>query len=87
MGRIIRENDNITAIVEHKDATDAQREIKEINTGMMMMSGVDLKRWLGELSNDNAQGGITLPTLLPWQRPKASESVSTATVCGRSGRR
>ena len=64
MGRIIRENDNITAIVEHKDATDAQREIKEINTGMMMMSGVDLKRWLGELSNDNAQGEYYLTDVI-----------------------
>ena len=64
MGRIIRENDNITAIVEHKDATDAQREIKEINTGMMMMSGADLKRWLGELSNDNAQGEYYLTDVI-----------------------
>lgn len=64
MGRIVRENDNITAIVEHKDATDAQREIKEINTGMMMMSGADLKRWLGDLSNDNAQGEYYLTDVI-----------------------
>lgn len=64
MGRIIRENDNITAIVEHKDATEAQRAIKEINTGMMMMSGADLKRWLGELSNDNAQGEYYLTDVI-----------------------
>lgn len=55
LGRIIRDGDNITAIVEHKDATDEQREIKEINTGIMLMSGSDLKRWLGQLGNDNAQ--------------------------------
>ncbi|MAO28847.1 MAG: bifunctional N-acetylglucosamine-1-phosphate uridyltransferase/glucosamine-1-phosphate acetyltransferase [Alteromonas sp.] len=64
MGRIIRENDNITAIVEHKDASDAQREIKEINTGMMMMSGQDLKRWLNALSNDNAQGEYYLTDVI-----------------------
>jgi len=64
MGRIVRENDNITAIVEHKDATDAQRDIKEINTGMMMMSGADLKRWLGDLSNDNAQGEYYLTDII-----------------------
>ncbi|WP_338519210.1 bifunctional UDP-N-acetylglucosamine diphosphorylase/glucosamine-1-phosphate N-acetyltransferase GlmU [Alteromonas gracilis] len=64
MGRIVRENDNITAIVEHKDATDAQRDIKEINTGMMMMSGADLKRWLGDLSNDNAQGEYYLTDVI-----------------------
>ena len=64
MGRIVRENNNITAIVEHKDATDLQREIKEINTGMMMMAGADLKRWLGNLSNDNAQGEFYLTDVI-----------------------
>lgn len=64
MGRIVRENNNITAIVEHKDATDVQREIKEINTGMMMMAGADLKRWLGDVSNDNAQGEFYLTDVI-----------------------
>lgn len=64
MGRIVREHDNITAIVEHKDATDAQREIKEINTGMMVMAGRDLKRWLGQLNNDNAQGEFYLTDVI-----------------------
>ncbi|MEQ5809768.1 bifunctional UDP-N-acetylglucosamine diphosphorylase/glucosamine-1-phosphate N-acetyltransferase GlmU [Alteromonas sp. NFXS44] len=64
MGRIVRENNNITAIVEHKDATDAQREIKEINTGMMMMAASDLKRWLGNLSNNNAQGEYYLTDVI-----------------------
>ena len=64
MGRIIRENDNITAIVEHKDATEAQKEIREINTGMMMMAGKDLKRWLDALTNDNAQGEYYLTDII-----------------------
>jgi bifunctional UDP-N-acetylglucosamine pyrophosphorylase/glucosamine-1-phosphate N-acetyltransferase len=64
MGRIVRDGDNIKAIVEHKDASDAQREIKEINTGMMLMSGSDLKRWLGALSNDNAQGEYYLTDVI-----------------------
>ncbi|WOI37775.1 bifunctional UDP-N-acetylglucosamine diphosphorylase/glucosamine-1-phosphate N-acetyltransferase GlmU [Alteromonas sp. CI.11.F.A3] len=64
MGRIIRKDDNITAIVEHKDATDAQKQICEINTGMMMMSGSDLKRWLGALSNSNAQGEYYLTDVI-----------------------
>lgn len=33
-GRIVRENGDVVGIVEHKDATDAQREINEINTGI-----------------------------------------------------
>ncbi|WP_218354148.1 bifunctional UDP-N-acetylglucosamine diphosphorylase/glucosamine-1-phosphate N-acetyltransferase GlmU [Alteromonas lipotrueiana] len=65
MGRIIRGDDNnITAIVEHKDATDAQRKINEINTGMMMMNGADLKHWLKSLSNDNAQGEYYLTDVI-----------------------
>ena len=55
MGRIIRQNDTITAIVEHKDATPAQLAITEINTGIMIMDGVDLKRWVTNLNNHNAQ--------------------------------
>ncbi|QJR80749.1 bifunctional UDP-N-acetylglucosamine diphosphorylase/glucosamine-1-phosphate N-acetyltransferase GlmU [Alteromonas pelagimontana] len=64
MGRIIRTDDNITAIVEHKDATEAQRAIREINTGMMMMNGAALKAWLGNLSNNNAQGEYYLTDVI-----------------------
>lgn len=64
MGRIIRQGQEVKAIVEHKDATDAQRQIKEINTGMMIMAGSDLKRWLGALNNDNAQGEYYLTDVI-----------------------
>lgn len=55
MGRIVRDGDQVKAIVEHKDASEAQRQIQEINTGIMIMGGADLKRWLGQLENNNAQ--------------------------------
>ncbi|WP_026376165.1 bifunctional UDP-N-acetylglucosamine diphosphorylase/glucosamine-1-phosphate N-acetyltransferase GlmU [Aestuariibacter salexigens] len=64
MGRIVRQGDNVVAIVEHKDATDEQRQITEINTGMMMMAGADLKRWLGALDNNNAQGEFYLTDVI-----------------------
>lgn len=64
MGRIVRVGDQVTAIVEHKDASDAQKQIKEINTGMMIMSGSDLKRWLGHLNSDNAQGEFYLTDVI-----------------------
>lgn len=67
MGRIVRDasnNDNITAIVEHKDATEEQLRITEINTGMMVMQGSDLKRWLGNLSSDNAQNEYYLTDVI-----------------------
>ena len=54
-GRIIRKNDTITRIVEQKDASEAERAIREINTGIMVVPTARLKQWLGALSNNNAQ--------------------------------
>lgn len=55
-GRIVREGDAVRAIVEHKDASEAQRRITEIYTGVMAVPAALLKRWLARLTNDNAQG-------------------------------
>ncbi|SET36306.1 bifunctional UDP-N-acetylglucosamine diphosphorylase/glucosamine-1-phosphate N-acetyltransferase GlmU [Kosakonia radicincitans] len=55
-GRITRENSAVTGIVEQKDATEEQRKITEINTGILIANGGDLKRWLSKLTNNNAQG-------------------------------
>ncbi len=55
-GRIIRNQDGrVASIVEEKDATDEQRAIKEVNTGFIAARGKDLKRWLSQISPDNAQ--------------------------------
>lgn len=54
-GRIVREQGRITRIVEQKDATDSERAINEINTGIMVVPTVKLKHWLSTLSNNNAQ--------------------------------
>ena len=55
-GRIIRDGDAVTGIVEEKDADEEQKKIVEINTGVMLCPGEQLRKWLGRLSNDNAQG-------------------------------
>jgi bifunctional UDP-N-acetylglucosamine pyrophosphorylase/glucosamine-1-phosphate N-acetyltransferase len=55
-GRILREGDRMRGIVEHKDASDAQRAIREVYTGIMAAPTASLKRWLGRLTNRNAQG-------------------------------
>ncbi|MFB6435052.1 MAG: bifunctional UDP-N-acetylglucosamine diphosphorylase/glucosamine-1-phosphate N-acetyltransferase GlmU [Candidatus Malihini olakiniferum] len=56
-GRIVRdEKGYIVGIVEHKDATEQQRQINEINTGILAANGQDLKRWLSQLNNNNEQG-------------------------------
>lgn len=54
-GRIVREQGEITGIVEQKDASPEQLAIQEVNTGILMASGRDLKRWLAQLDNNNAQ--------------------------------
>ncbi|SDY57034.1 bifunctional UDP-N-acetylglucosamine pyrophosphorylase / Glucosamine-1-phosphate N-acetyltransferase [Proteiniborus ethanoligenes] len=55
-GRIIRDNaGNVTAIVEHKDASDEEKGIKEINSGIYCFNGKSLKLALENLDNNNAQ--------------------------------
>ncbi len=54
-GRIVREGPQVRAIVEHKDASAAQRQIKEVYTGIMAAPTALLKRWVMALKNDNAQ--------------------------------
>lgn len=55
-GRIIRQNGNVVAIVEQKDANAEQQQIKEVNTGVMVSDGASFKKWLARLDNNNAQG-------------------------------
>jgi len=55
-GRIERVDGDVSAIVEQKDATQNQRDIKEVNTGILVASARDLRRWLPALRNDNAAG-------------------------------
>ncbi|MCP5270653.1 MAG: bifunctional UDP-N-acetylglucosamine diphosphorylase/glucosamine-1-phosphate N-acetyltransferase GlmU [Burkholderiaceae bacterium] len=56
-GRIVRDlaGERVLGIVEHKDATPAQREITEVYTGMMAAPTALLKRWVMALTADNAQ--------------------------------
>ena len=64
-GRIVRDaSDVIQAIVEHKDASEAQRLINEVNTGMMAVNNAHLKNWLGQLNNQNAQGEYYLTDVI-----------------------
>lgn len=63
-GRIVRENGKIQAIVEHKDASEAQRQIQEINTGIYCVSNAKLHEWMPKLSNNNAQGEYYLTDIV-----------------------
>jgi len=64
-GRIVRDSSNtVIGIIEQKDANDEQLKIKECNTGILLANGGDLKRWLANLSNDNAQGEYYLTDII-----------------------
>lgn len=63
-GRIVRENGRLAAIVEHKDATPAQRAIDEINSGIYAFALEPLFDALRSIGSGNAQGEYYLPDLV-----------------------
>jgi bifunctional UDP-N-acetylglucosamine pyrophosphorylase/glucosamine-1-phosphate N-acetyltransferase len=63
-GRIVRRGEQVLGIVEHKDASTAQREIREVYTGIMAAPTALLRRWLGQLKNNNAQGEYYLTDIV-----------------------
>lgn len=64
-GRIVRNAAfGVTAIVEHKDATEEQHKITEVNTGIMAMPNAHLVQWLSNLTNNNAQGEYYLTDIV-----------------------
>ncbi len=79
-GRILRSKaGRILRIVEDKDATSAERRIREINTGLLCTSTPDLARWLGQIGNDNAQREFYLTDIVAAavRERKAVASVQT----------
>ncbi len=63
-GRIVRQGDQVQAIVEQNDATDAQRQIKEVYSGIMAVPARLLKPWLARLDNQNVQGEYYLTDIV-----------------------
>ena len=64
-GRIVRNADGkVAAIVEHKDASEAQRAITEGNTGILAVPANRLADWMSRLSNNNAQGEYYLTDVI-----------------------
>jgi len=64
-GRILR-NDagHVVGIVEEKDASDDEKNITEINTGIMLLPVKPLKSWLAQLENNNVQGEYYLTDII-----------------------
>ena len=66
-GRIVRdENGNLKAIVEEKDALDAQKKIKEINTGVYLLDWAKVSPSFLEMDSDNAQNEYYLTDIVKW---------------------
>lgn len=78
-GRIVRQSGAVCAIVEEKDATDEQRAINEVNTGIMVLPTRYLQRWLNELGNENAQGEYYLTDVIA-RAVSESVAVNSATA-------
>lgn len=81
-GRIVRSDlpqskGKVIGIVEQKDATTEQLLINEANTGILLANGKDLKRWLGGLSNENAQGEYYLTDIIAAAHDEGKE-IATA---------
>ncbi len=64
-GRILRNDQGrVIAIVEQKDASESEKAICEVNTGILAVHSDHLKRWLPQLSNSNAQGEYYLTDII-----------------------
>ncbi len=63
-GRIVRQGEAVQAIVEHKDASEAQRAIREVYSGIMALPAARLKTWLARLDNRNVQGEYYLTDIV-----------------------
>jgi bifunctional UDP-N-acetylglucosamine pyrophosphorylase / glucosamine-1-phosphate N-acetyltransferase len=77
-GRIVRDAaGKVVRIVEQKDASEAERKIAEINTGIVITPSAPLAGWLAALKNDNAQGEFYLTDVVE-QAIAAGHPVVTA---------
>jgi bifunctional UDP-N-acetylglucosamine pyrophosphorylase / glucosamine-1-phosphate N-acetyltransferase len=64
-GRVIRDSrGQVLKIVEEKDASRSERDVRECNSGIMAIPGKQLRKWLGQLKNDNAQGEYYLTDVI-----------------------
>jgi bifunctional UDP-N-acetylglucosamine pyrophosphorylase/glucosamine-1-phosphate N-acetyltransferase len=64
-GRIVRNaQGQVQYIVEEKEADDDTKAIQEVNTGILLVPAIDLRRWLTQLTNNNAQGEYYLTDVI-----------------------
>jgi bifunctional UDP-N-acetylglucosamine pyrophosphorylase/glucosamine-1-phosphate N-acetyltransferase len=76
-GRIVRKDGKVIAIVEHKDATDEDRLIKEVNTGILAVKAAYLNKCLHKIDNNNAQGEYYLTDIIALAVKEGNEVITT----------
>ena len=87
-GHIIRDSEgHFVKNVEYKDATEEEKLVKEINTGIYCFKGKDLKKSLSKINNNNAQGEYYLPDTLEilLKEGKGVDAVSVGDVTEFAG--
>lgn len=77
LGRIVRKDDKVVAIVEEKDATTEQKQISEINSGVYCVANEILHKYLNNLNNNNAQGEYYLTDIV---KMAVDDGIEIATV-------
>ncbi len=78
-GRIIRNGEKLSAIVEEKDANQEQKAIKEVNAGIYCLNWEKIKPAFSQLTSNNAQGEYYLTDIISWG-VKNSLNVNTYTL-------
>ena len=63
-GRILRRGDEVIGVIEEQDASEDEKAITEINTGVMLVENSQLIRWLGQLDRHNAQQEFLLTDIV-----------------------
>ncbi len=76
-GRIVRENGKVTSIVEHKDASDEIKTIKEVNTGILAVNAAYLNDCLNKIDNNNNQGEYYLTDIIALAVNDGNEVITT----------
>jgi bifunctional UDP-N-acetylglucosamine pyrophosphorylase / glucosamine-1-phosphate N-acetyltransferase len=65
-GRVVREHGQVSRVVEEKDASDEERDVREINSGIYVFDAGTLRDGLAELRTDNAQGEMYLTDVIAY---------------------
>jgi bifunctional UDP-N-acetylglucosamine pyrophosphorylase/glucosamine-1-phosphate N-acetyltransferase len=76
-GRIVRDGNKVVAIVEHKDASDEVKKIKEVNTGILAVRAAYLNKCLSKVDDNNVQGEFYLTDIIAMAVNDGNEVITT----------